>query len=198
MLSSCDAEEDAWESLGQQGDQTSQFKRKSPWILIGRTDAEAETTILWSPDVKSQLIGKDPDAGKDWGQEEKGQQRMRWFIGITDSMDMSLSKLRETVKTGEPGMLPSMESQRVRHNWATQQKQHVPNFANLSSWFLPSWRPSSLCLLNLIHSGFWKFFLLWQVCVFQIYALHYCIDPGPVTAYFSYSSFYNSCYVPTH
>ena len=95
-------------------------------------------------------------------------------------------------------MLPSMESQRVRHNWATQQKQHVPNFANLSSWFLSSWRPSSLCLLNLIHSGFWKFFLLWQVCVFQIYALHYCIDPGPVTAYFSYSSFYNSCYVPTH
>ena len=42
------------------------------WIFIGRTDAEAETAVLWPPDAKSQLIGKDPDAGKDWGQEEKG------------------------------------------------------------------------------------------------------------------------------
>ena len=42
-----------------------------PWIFIGRTDAEAETPILWPPDVKSWLIGKDPDVGKDWGQEEK-------------------------------------------------------------------------------------------------------------------------------
>ena len=43
-----------------------------PWIFIGRTDAEAEVPIVWPPDVKSRLIGKDPDAGKDWGQEEKG------------------------------------------------------------------------------------------------------------------------------
>ena len=43
------------------------------WIFTGRTDAEAEAPILWPPDVKSQLIGKDPDAGKDWGQEEKGE-----------------------------------------------------------------------------------------------------------------------------
>ena len=42
------------------------------WVLIGRTDAEAETLILWPPDVKNWLIGKDPDAGKDWKQEEKG------------------------------------------------------------------------------------------------------------------------------
>ena len=42
------------------------------WIFIGRTNAEAETPILWPPDAKSRLIGKDPDAGKDWGQEEKG------------------------------------------------------------------------------------------------------------------------------
>ena len=46
-------------------------KGNQSWIFIGRTDAEAEAPILWPPDVKSRLIGKDPDAGKDWGQEEK-------------------------------------------------------------------------------------------------------------------------------
>ena len=47
-------------------------KGDQSWVFIGRTDAEAETPILWSPDAKNWLIGKDPDAGKDWGQEEKG------------------------------------------------------------------------------------------------------------------------------
>ena len=71
MLSNCGAGEDSWETLGQLGNQTN-LKRNQPWILIGRTDAEAETPILWQPDGKSRLIGKDPDAGKDWRQEEKG------------------------------------------------------------------------------------------------------------------------------
>ena len=48
-------------------------KGNQPWILIGRTDAETEAPILWPPDVKSWLTGKNPDAGKDWGQEEKGE-----------------------------------------------------------------------------------------------------------------------------
>ena len=48
------------------------FLRNKPWIFIRRTDAEAEASKLWQPNVKSQLIGKDPDAGKDWGKEEKG------------------------------------------------------------------------------------------------------------------------------
>ena len=47
-------------------------KGNQPWTVIGKTDAEAEAPILWPPDVKNWLIGKDPDAGKDWGQEEKG------------------------------------------------------------------------------------------------------------------------------
>ena len=47
-------------------------KGDQSWVFIGRTDAEAETPILWLPDVKSWLTGKDPDAGRDWGQEEKG------------------------------------------------------------------------------------------------------------------------------
>ena len=71
-------------------------KRDQPWIFIGKTDAEAEAPILWLPDAKSQLIGKDPDSGKDWGQEEKGQQWIRWLDDITDSLYMNLSKLWET------------------------------------------------------------------------------------------------------
>ena len=69
MPLNCDAGDNSWESLWLQGDQTSP-KGNQSWIFIGKTEAEA--SILWPPGVKSQLIGKDPDAGKDWGQEEKG------------------------------------------------------------------------------------------------------------------------------
>ena len=71
MLLNCGAGEDSWESLGQQEIKPVNPKDHS-WTFVGRTDAEAEMPILWPPDVKSWLIGKDPDAGKDWRQEEKG------------------------------------------------------------------------------------------------------------------------------
>ena len=77
-------------------------KRNQSWIFIEGTDAEAETPILWPPYGKSWLIRKDPDAGKDWRQEEKGtteDEVVGWHH--TDSMDMSLSKLRELVMDRE-------------------------------------------------------------------------------------------------
>ena len=65
------------------------------WVIIGRTDAEAETPILWPLHVKSLLIRKDPDAGRDWGQEEKGTTEDEMAGAITDLMDMSLNEFRE-------------------------------------------------------------------------------------------------------
>ena len=76
-------------------------KGDQSWVFIGRTEAEAETPILWPPDVKSWLIWKDPDAGKDWGQEEKETTEDEIAVSITESMDMNLSKLQELVMDRE-------------------------------------------------------------------------------------------------
>ena len=76
-------------------------KGNQSWIFIGRTNAEAETPILWPPDAKSWLTGKDPDVGKDWRQRRRGRQRVRWLDGITDSMAVGMSELRELVMVRE-------------------------------------------------------------------------------------------------
>ena len=76
-------------------------KGNQSWIFIGRTDAEAETPILWPPDAKNWLTGKDPDSGKDWTQEEKGMTEDEMIGGTTNSMGMSLSKLQELVMDKE-------------------------------------------------------------------------------------------------
>ena len=98
-------------------------KGNQPWIFIGKTDAEAEAPILWLPDAKSWLVGKDPDPWRDWEQEEKGRQRMRWLDDIIDSMDISLSKFQKIVKDGEAWHAAVHGFARSRYDRVTEQQK---------------------------------------------------------------------------
>ena len=97
-------------------------KGTQSWIFIGRTDAEAETPILWLSDVKNWLTGKAPDAGKDWRQKEKGMDDR----GLDGSMASPTrctwvwASSENWWWTGKPGMLQSMGLQRIRHDWMTE------------------------------------------------------------------------------
>ena len=136
------------QSVRPQGDQS--------WVFIGRTDAEAETPILWPPDVKGWLIWKDPDAGKDWGQEEKGMtedemvgwhhEGTRWIWVWVDS--------RSWWWTGRPSVLRFMELQRFGHDWVTELNWTDPTNVGIC-WHLSvscAFYKSSLYICNfLVH-----------------------------------------------
>ena len=129
-------------------------KGDKSWIFIGRADAKAETPILWSPDAKNWVTGKDSDAGKDWRQKEK----LRWLDGITDSMDWVWASSGYWWWTGKPGVLQSMGWQSVRHYWTTE-----------LSWLIYRY------LLLLIPSTRISFHLSYLFRAYQFYTTYYLI-----------------------
>ena len=96
-------------------------KGDQSWVSIGRIDAETETPILWPPHVKSWLIGKNPDAGRGWEQEEKGttEDEMGWMASPTRWTWVWVN-YGSWWWTGRPSVLRFMRLERVGHDWATE------------------------------------------------------------------------------
>ena len=124
MLSNCGSREDSWEFCGLQEIKLLNPKGNQSWIFIGRNDAEAP--ILWRSDVKKRLIGKVPDAGKDWGQKEREWQKMRWLNSFTNWTDVDLSKLLDTVE-GREVWLATVHGVAKSWTWLSDNKNNEDN-----------------------------------------------------------------------
>ena len=120
MLLNCCVGEDSGSPLDCKEIKPVHPKGNQSWMFIGRTDIEAETLILWPPDVKNWLIGKTLMLGKIEGERRRGWQRLRWLDGITDQWTWVWVNSGSWWWTGRPGVLQSMGSQRVGHYWATE------------------------------------------------------------------------------
>ena len=95
-------------------------KGNQSWIFIGRTDAEAEVPVVWPPDVKNWLIGKDPDAGKDWRWGEKGMTGWDGWMASPTEWTRIWPSSGSWRRAGKPGMLQSTGLQRAGHSWVTE------------------------------------------------------------------------------
>ena len=148
MLSNCDAREDSWESLGHKEIKPVNPKGNQPWVFIGRTDVEAEAPILWLPNVKSWLIGRDLDAGEDWGQEEKEMTEDEmpgwhpWLNGHEFEQTPGYGKEQGSLTCCSPW------GHKVRYDWATEQ------------WHYKS-REKSKLSLSFLMRGFFVFVVFW-------------------------------------
>ena len=131
-------------------------KGDQSWVFFGRTDAEAETPILWPPDVKSWLIWKDPDAGKDWRQEEKGTDK-GWDGWMTSPTLWTWIWVNSGSWwwTGRPDVLLSMGSQRVRHDWATELNWTESRWCHKRHMHLCQLNPSPVPPLSCLYSKVW-------------------------------------------
>ena len=115
-------------------------KEDHSWVFIGKTDVEAETLVFQPRDVRNWLIWKDPNVGKDWGQEKKGTDRGwdGWMASLTQWTWVWVDS-GSWWWTGRPGVLQFMGSQRVGHDWATELNWCALNVFNLSSFFWQQW-----------------------------------------------------------